>query len=224
MTGPAAKPASTMGKLLAILPIALALLTPSTATAATCTEFPSQAAAQRAANTVDADHDGVFCESLPCPCARPGSTSSPPASSPPPSTLPATFRGRCARGLRPDRRATCTPGAVFAGATAPQVCTPGYSTRVRSVSTPTKTAIYLAYGIRRHPPFAYEIDHLVSLELGGSNSPRNLWPQPEHTGGSYSAATKDRLENRLHTEVCSRTISLRTAQQRIRYWYLHPSG
>jgi hypothetical protein len=25
---------------------------------------------------------------------------------------------------------------------------------------------------------AYELDHLIPLELGGSNDLRNLWPQP----------------------------------------------
>lgn len=34
--------------------------------AAVCADFPNQAAAQRAANTVDADGDGIYCESLPC--------------------------------------------------------------------------------------------------------------------------------------------------------------
>ena len=39
---------------------------------AVCADFPNQAAAQRAANTVDADGDGIYCESLPCPCLGPG--------------------------------------------------------------------------------------------------------------------------------------------------------
>jgi hypothetical protein len=138
--------------------------------------------------------------------------------------LPATFHGRCARGPRPDRRLTCTPGAVFARATARRVCTPGYASRVRNVSSATKRRIYLAYGIRRHAPFEYEVDHLISLELGGSNSPKNLWPQKEHAYGVYSAATKDRVENLLHREPCAGTITLAQAQLRIKYWYLHLHG
>jgi hypothetical protein len=188
------------------------------AKAATCADFPNQAAAQRAANTRDADHDGIYCESLPCPCLKPGSSS---RTTPTRRVLPATFRGRCARGPRPDRRSTCTPGAVFAGATARQVCTPGYARRARNVSGTTKTRVYLAYGIRRHAPFAYEVDHLVSLELGGSNSRKNLWPQREHANGIYSAASKDRVENLLHREVCNGSITLAQAQTRIKYWYLH---
>ena len=40
------------------------------AQAATCSQYASQAAAQRAHDTRDADSDGIYCESLPCPCAR----------------------------------------------------------------------------------------------------------------------------------------------------------
>src|SRR4051812_29120543 len=40
--------------------------------AATCADYPSQAAAQRAADTRDPDGDGIYCESNPCPCAGPG--------------------------------------------------------------------------------------------------------------------------------------------------------
>ena len=38
--------------------------------AATCSVHSSQAAAQRARDTRDADGDGIYCESLPCPCAK----------------------------------------------------------------------------------------------------------------------------------------------------------
>ena len=45
----------------------------SPAVAVTCADFPNQAAAQAAANTADPDGDGIYCESLPCPCAGPAS-------------------------------------------------------------------------------------------------------------------------------------------------------
>jgi hypothetical protein len=47
---------------------------PDARAAATCSQYSNQAAAQRAADTRDADGDGVYCESLPCPCAGPGKT------------------------------------------------------------------------------------------------------------------------------------------------------
>jgi hypothetical protein len=54
-------------------------------TRAVCADYPNQAAAQRAADTIDGDGDGIYCESLPCPCLRPGATS-PPA--PTPTAIP----------------------------------------------------------------------------------------------------------------------------------------
>lgn len=48
---------------------ALGAAGPTAAQAATCSEFPNQAAAQEAANTSDPDSDGIYCESLPCPCS-----------------------------------------------------------------------------------------------------------------------------------------------------------
>jgi endonuclease YncB( thermonuclease family) len=40
--------------------------------AAVCAEYGDQAQAQRAADTRDPDGDGLYCESLPCPCLGPG--------------------------------------------------------------------------------------------------------------------------------------------------------
>lgn len=54
-----------------------------------CADFPNQAAAQRAANTVDADGDGIYCESLPCPCLKPGAPLPPvPTATPLPTATP----------------------------------------------------------------------------------------------------------------------------------------
>jgi hypothetical protein len=48
---------------------------PGAASAATCSDFSTQADAQRAADTRGADGDGIYCESLPCPCLKPGESS-----------------------------------------------------------------------------------------------------------------------------------------------------
>src|SRR4051812_6670757 len=59
------------------------------AAAATCSDYSNQAEAQRAADTIDADGDGIYCESLPCPCLKPGDAPSPsPSPSPPPQPRP----------------------------------------------------------------------------------------------------------------------------------------
>lgn len=49
------------------------------ARAGVCADFATQAAAQAAGTTRDADGDGMLCESLPCPCAGPGDRSPAPA-------------------------------------------------------------------------------------------------------------------------------------------------
>ena len=58
--------------------------------ASVCADYDTQADAQRAADTVDGDGDGVYCESLPCPCLKPGEAGgSKPA---PPATKPSCSR------------------------------------------------------------------------------------------------------------------------------------
>jgi hypothetical protein len=44
----------------------------STIRQVTCSDYSNQAQAQRAKDTRDADGDGIYCESLPCPCLEPG--------------------------------------------------------------------------------------------------------------------------------------------------------
>ena len=63
-------------------------------------------------------------------------------------------------------------------------------------------------------PHLYEEDHDISLEIGGNpTDPNNLWP--EAWAGPWGAHVKDRLENRLHREVCAGTITLQQAQHDI---------
>jgi len=56
-----------------------------------------------------------------------------------------------------------------------------------------------------------EVDHRVSLELGGSNDISNLMIQPYD--GPCNAHQKDELENRLHKLSCDKQISLLDAQK-----------
>jgi hypothetical protein len=111
--------------------------------------------------------------------------------------------------------ASCTPGAVFRNANRARVCRPGYTRSVRHVPESLKRAVFAEYGIRgSHHGGAYEVDHLISLELGGSNAIENLWPEPAQPRPGFHE--KDRVENVLHREVCDGTISLARAQQLIR--------
>jgi hypothetical protein len=116
-----------------------------------------------------------------------------------------------------------TPGAVAVTDVA-LICAPGYATHVRprgALWRRLKNEAYDAYGLPRgkrstidargkHHP-AYEVDHLVPLELGGSPGDlHNLWPEP-----LASARRKDRVENELHDRVCAGTVPLGVAQRAI---------
>jgi hypothetical protein len=106
-----------------------------------------------------------------------------------------------------------TPGAVMTTDTA-AVCTPGYSKSVRHVSGKVKAQVYAEYGIVSHRSGEYEVDHLISLELGGSNDIKNLWQESYQTE-PWNARVKDKLEDRLHSLVCSGRMRIEEAQQEI---------
>lgn len=119
--------------------------------------------------------------------------------------------GCVARADLPD--SACTPGAIFANVTKTQVCTPGYATSVRDVPQSVKEKVYAEYGIAKHQPGQYEVDHLVSLQLGGSNDIANLWPEAANPMPGFHQ--KDLVENYLNSQICSGAISLQTAQVEI---------
>src|ERR1043166_2244217 len=75
-------------------------------------------------------------------------------------------------GSLPDR--ACTPGAILSGTTVAQICTAGYASSVRDVEETEKNQVYTEYGIANSAPDQYEVDHLIPLELGGSNDIANL--------------------------------------------------
>lgn len=111
----------------------------------------------------------------------------------------------------PDPR--LTPGKALYGVGVEQICKPGYAGSVRNVPESEKEKVYAEYEIQNHTAGQYEVDHCVSLELGGSNDIENLWPQ-SYTG-LWNAHLKDRLENWLHKEVCKGNIPLDVAQHEI---------
>ena len=114
-------------------------------------------------------------------------------------------------GALPD--SACTPGAIFPSATKDQVCQSGYAKSVRDVPDKEKDQAYAEYGISSHSPGQYEADHLVSLELGGSNDIANLWPEAAESRPGYHE--KDRVENYLYQQMCSGALSIQEAQREI---------
>jgi hypothetical protein len=116
-----------------------------------------------------------------------------------------------------------TPGAV-ATTDVSTVCRPGYATNLRPTGAlwnHLKEGAYDRYGLLRgHRSVidehgirrpAYEVDHLIPLEIGGDPTDRrNLWPE-----SIQSAKVKDEVENELHELVCSGRMDIRQAQSAI---------
>ncbi|MDG3009667.1 hypothetical protein G4X40_05850 [Rhodococcus sp. D2-41] len=119
----------------------------------------------------------------------------------------------------------CTPGAtnprVTSGDLASTICRSGYTSSIRppaSITGREKSADARSYGYTASLHDA-EYDHLISLELGGDpNDPRNLWvepPSPGHQPGAGVNNPKDKVENTLHSLVCSGQVPLAAAQSAI---------
>lgn len=104
-----------------------------------------------------------------------------------------------------------TPGEANPVLTRDVLCAASFRTGpYRNVPPAEKRQVYASYGKKPVKGKCCEVDHLISLEIGGSNSIKNLWPQPWK-----EARIKDQLENRLHKLVCSGEISLEEAQSAI---------
>src|SRR6266851_6673524 len=127
--------------------------------------------------------------------------------------------GCTSQGGLPDP--ACTPGAidgrVSMATAASTICTTGYTATVRpavAVTDRIKKEQMAAYGLEGQPLSAYELDHLISLELGGAPADvANLWPQP--WAGDPNAHQKDAVETHLKREVCRGAVSLADAQRMI---------
>jgi hypothetical protein len=123
-----------------------------------------------------------------------------------PASLKLSATGVCTfKGLLPDP--ACTPGEV--GQTDPAtICKTGYSDSVRNVSSVTHREIIVSYGVLVFKRADIQVDHLIPLELGGSNDVKNLWVQP-----TPYFKNKDVIENCLHKLVCEdKKLSLTEAQ------------
>jgi len=110
---------------------------------------------------------------------------------------------------------TLTPGAVFTNVTVEQITQKGYANvingGVRNVPTSVRHAAFVEY-FKSVPPSGhaqgngprrsgdYEVDHLISLELGGSNDIKNLWPE-SYFSVPWNSHVKDRLEDWMAASV-----------------------
>ena len=134
-----------------------------------------------------------------------------------PKRVTGTITGHCAyrdHGQLPDPR--CTPGSIDPAVTQANIrstiCRSGYTKTVRPRESLTEAfkfrVAYPAYGDPHSEKT--ELDHLVSLELGGSNDATNLWPETPPTPNP-----KDKIENTLHRAVCDGQVTLTAAQDAI---------
>jgi hypothetical protein len=106
-----------------------------------------------------------------------------------------------------------TPGDVLIDSTKDKICTPNYTKQIRNVPAEEKKKVFEEYSIDPTSD-KFEVDHLISLELGGSNDIKNLWPQ-SYTTKPWNAHVKDRLENKLHRMICANKIEMTDAQKEI---------
>lgn len=115
----------------------------------------------------------------------------------------------------------CTPGSVRPDVTQATIqttiCRPGWTATVRPSSGETddvKGDALAAYGVHA-PREDVELDHLVPIELGGSNDVTNLWPEVSDLPGAGFRNSKDTVENTLRREVCAGQVTLAAAQAAI---------
>ena len=116
------------------------------------------------------------------------------------------------------------------------ICNTKTST-IRDVSIKTKKLVYknanVTYGDRKMCSKGWEVDHIWSLENGGSNDISNLQLQSycsfsELTkkpntnipfySGLYDARKKDVIEDKLHSKICKSEISVKDAQEILWNW------
>jgi hypothetical protein len=106
-----------------------------------------------------------------------------------------------------------TPGATLP-VTQSQVCGAEAATMIAAVPVSLKRKVFEEYGVVPAQPDAYEVDYLITPELGGATDIRNLWPEP-YEDTVWNAHVKDQLEDRLHSMVCRGDVDLATAQHDI---------
>jgi hypothetical protein len=114
----------------------------------------------------------------------------------------------------------CTPGAIDPTVTqenlASTICKSGYTATVRAPASDTNKTKALSlsqYGQTRASTTEY--DHLISLQLGGTNAVSNLWPEPNRAGAPGTTNPKDSIETRLNKAVCAHKVTLAAAQKAI---------
>jgi hypothetical protein len=109
-----------------------------------------------------------------------------------------------------------TSGATYDRVTqstiASTICKPGWTATVRPNSSYTQRLKRELVKLESDSVLGhYELDHIISLQLGGHpTAAANLWMQ--HYSGPCGARVKDALEGKLKRLVCSGQLTLPQAQ------------
>jgi hypothetical protein len=106
-----------------------------------------------------------------------------------------------------------TPGMILP-VTKAQLCAAPDKLATPAVPVSLQHQVFAIYGMNDPPPNAYEVDYLITPQLGGATDIRNLWPEP-YFDTAWNAHVKDQLEDRLYQMVCHGDVDLATAQQDI---------
>jgi anti-sigma factor RsiW len=110
-------------------------------------------------------------------------------------------------------RSSLTPGTTLP-TTAAQLCAAPPEQPAPHVPASLRQKVLAVYGVSDAPADAYEVDYLITPQLGGATDIGNLWPEP-YFDTEWNAHVKDQLEDRLYQMVCHGDIDLATAQQDI---------
>jgi anti-sigma factor RsiW len=105
-----------------------------------------------------------------------------------------------------------TPGATWNVGLA-ELCAPDTRER-RQIPAAIQEKVLREYRMSEVPAGEYELDYLITPELGGAPDARNLWPQ-RYTAGVWNARVKDELERLLPRLVCDGRVDLQAAQRDI---------
>ena len=84
----------------------------------------------------------------------------------------------------------------------------------RPISPAVRQAVLRDYRMEEVPAHEYELDYLITPELGGSGDRRNLWPE-RYGARIWNARVKDELEQLLPQLVCRGEVDLAMAQRDI---------
>jgi hypothetical protein len=107
-----------------------------------------------------------------------------------------------------------TPGVYRGNLSKYKICHTKWGLDKRHVTLSMKKKVFIQYGIPYSRHSEFEVDHLISRELGGADVVDNLWPESYITQ-PWNAHRKDRLENYLHKLVCRNQITLVEARREI---------